>query len=151
MRLEHVCDMEMSYRKELDSQVGPFGAKLPVVRPYGGEEGRGYGEGDITFTGPKLQGTGRFVNHPHRRSDGLMLADLHGVLVTDEGATILFTFQGRVPFTDRKGKPMFTTLFETEDDRYRWLNSTLCVLEGVIDFETLNMRARIYLCVHELV
>jgi hypothetical protein len=143
--------MELSYRKELDSQVGPYGAKLPVVRPYGGEEGRGYGEGNIAFTGPKLQGTGRFVNHPHRRSDGVMLPDLHGVLLTEEGATILFTFQGRTQFADRKGKPMLTALFETEDDRYRWLNSALCVLEAVIDAQTLSLRARMYLCVNELV
>jgi hypothetical protein len=40
--------------------------------------------------------------------------------------------------------------FLSDAPRYRWLNSSLCVLEGVIDAERLVMRARIYSCVNEL-
>jgi len=136
---------------ELGDREGPYGGKLLLVRPYGGEEGTGYGEGNATFTGPKLRGTARFVNHPHRRSDGMMLPDVHGVLLTDDGAVIIYTMQGRTVFRDQKGKPVGTVLFETEDDHYHWLNTTFCLLEGVLDVETLSVRARIYACVNELV
>ena len=67
--------MELAYREE-----PTYGGKFLVVQPYGSEEGTGYGEGDGTFTGPRLQGKARWVNHPHRRSDGMMLPDAHGVI-----------------------------------------------------------------------
>jgi len=146
MRLEYICDLELAYREE-----PTYEGKFLLVRPYGGEEGTGYGEGDGTLTGPKLQGKARWVNHPHRRSDGAMLPDVHGVILTDDGAQILFTLQGRTFFEDDTGKQLLHTTFEAEDERYRWLNRSVCVLEGVIDAQTLSMRARIYACVHELV
>ena len=146
MRLEYVCDMELTYREE-----PAYKGKFLLVRPYGGEEGTGYGEGDGTLTGPKLQGKARWVNHPHRRSDGAMLPDVHGVIMTHDGAEILFTLQGRTFFEDDTGKQLLHTTFEAEDERYRWLNRSVCVLEGLIDAQTMSMRARIYACVHELI
>jgi hypothetical protein len=145
MRLEHLCDMELVYREE-----ALYGGKFLVVRPYGGEEGSGYGEGDGSVSGSKLSGTVRWVNHPHRRSDGTMLPDAHGVIVTDDGALVMFTLQGRTFFENDTGKQVLTTIFEAEDTRYRWLNATMCILEGMISAERGSMRARIYACVHEL-
>jgi hypothetical protein len=87
MQLEFICDMDLAYREE------PLtGGKFLLVRPYGGEEGTAYGEGDGTITGPRLQGTLRWVNHPHRRSDGIMLPDAHGIIVTQDHA-VMFTLQ----------------------------------------------------------
>ncbi len=40
--------------------------------------------------------------------------------------------------------------FETDDDRYCWLNDVIAVGEGVIDFETLRLRLRYYGCVEEV-
>jgi hypothetical protein len=145
MRLEHLCDMELVYREEPLYQ-----GKFLVVRPYGGEEGSGYGEGDGSVRGPKLSGAVRWVNHPHRRSDGTMLPDAHGVIVTDDGALVMFTLQGRTFFENDTGKQVLTTIFEAEDQLYCWLNTTICILEGVISAERGSMRARIYACVHEL-
>jgi hypothetical protein len=62
--------------------------------------------------------------------------DMHGVIRTDDGAFVLLT-----------------VCFEAEDERYRWLNTAICVLEGLISSPitgTGKMRARIYSCVHEL-
>ena len=146
MRFEYVCDVELAYRDE-----PAYEGKFILVRSYGGEEGTGYGEGDAIFTGPKLQGKARWVNHPHRRSDGQMLPDAHGVIVTDDGAQIMFTMQGLTFFEDNIGKQLLLTTFEAEDERYRWLNTSICFLEGVINAQTVSMRARIYACVHELV
>lgn len=137
MRLEYVCDMELAYREE-----PTYGGKFLLTRPYGGEEGTGYGEGDGTLTGPKLQGKARWVNYTHRRSDGAMLPDVPGVIMTHDGAEILFTLQGRTFFEDDTDKQLLHTTFEAEDERYSWLNRSVCVLVGVIDASTLSMRAR---------
>src|SRR5713101_7942969 len=45
VRLEPVCDMQLSYQ-------GSFS----LVKPYGGEEGSGYGNGDGRAEGPRLSG-----------------------------------------------------------------------------------------------
>lgn len=146
MQLEYICDMELVYRAE------PLtGDKFTLVRPYGGEEGQGYGEGDGTVTGPRIQGSLRWVNHPHRRSDGMMLPDAHGIILTNDHALIMFTLQGRTVFENGLGKQLLSVTFEAEDESYRWLNMTLCVLEGIIDGERLRMRARVYACRSDLV
>ena len=146
MQLEYVCDMELVYREEPLS-----GDKFLLVRPYGGEEGSGYGEGDGTVTGPRIQGSLRWVNHPHRRSDGTMLPDAHGIIMTQDHAAIMFTLQGRTIFEQNQGKQLLSVIFEAEAEPYRWLNETLCVLEGLIDGERLSMRARVYACRSDLV
>ena len=146
MQLEFICDVELAYREE------PLtGAKFQLVRPYGGEEGKGYGEDDGTVTGPRLQGHLRWVNHPHRRNDDIMLPDAHGIIVTNDHAVIMFTLQGRTFFEEGLGKQLLSILFEAEAEPYRWLYTTLCVLEGLIDSEQLTMRARVYACQSDLV
>ena len=146
MQLEHICDMELVYREE-----PLYHGKFLLIRPYDGEEGTGYGEGDGHVTGPKLQGSLRWVNHPHRRSDGTMLPDAHGVIVTDDNAVVLFTLQGRTVFELDQGKQLLSVIFEAEAESYRWLNETFCVLEGLIDSERMQMRARVYACRSDLV
>ena len=145
MRLEYLCDMDLVYQ-----QVPGFGTTFLLVRPYGGEEGTGFGEGAGTVAGPRLNGTVRWFNHPHRRSDGAMLPNAHGIIRTDDGAMVMFTLQGRTFFEGGTGKQLLHALFEAEDERYQWLNSAVCVVEGVIDAERLAMRARVYACQHEL-
>lgn len=58
MRLEPICDMQLSYQ-------GGFS----LVKPYGGEEGSGYGHGDGRADGPgfRAQSSGRTI-----RDDGAM-------------------------------------------------------------------------------
>jgi len=146
MQLEFICDMELAYRDD------PLtGAKFQLVRPYGSEEGTGYGEGDGKVTGPRIQGHLRWVNHPHRRNDGVMLPDAHGIIVTNDTAVIMFTLQGRTFFEEGLGKQLLSVIFEAEAESYRWLNTTLCVLEGLIDSERLAMRVRVFACLSDLV
>lgn len=148
MRLDYLCDMDLFYRKE---SYGEF----VLVRPYGTEEGSGYGEGDGKVNGEKLRGSVRWVNHPRRRGDRTMLPDAHGLIRTDDAADILFALQGRTGWVEaggrRRGRQVLATLFETQDERYQWLNDVVCVLEGEIDPESGRMHSRIYACVNELV
>jgi hypothetical protein len=146
MQLEYMCDMELIYREE-----PLYANKFLLVRPFAGEEGAGYGEGDGTVSGPQIQGALRWVNHPHRRSDGVMLPDAHGVIVTHDNAIIMFTLQGRTVFEQEQGKQLLSVIFEAEAESYRWLNTTFCILEGLIDSARLRMRARVYACRSDLV
>jgi hypothetical protein len=146
MRLEQLCVMELAYREEK-----AYGGMVVMVRPYTGEEGSAYGEGEGTVNGPRLTGKVRWVNHPHRRSDGVMLPNVHGIISTEDGAIIMFSLEGRTVFNDGVGLQLLTVTLEAEDERYRWLNNTLCVLEGIIDPVSTIVRARIYQCINELV
>jgi hypothetical protein len=145
MRLDFLGEMELAYR---DSS---FGEKFILARPFGGEEGSGYGEGEGTIRGERINGTIRWVNHPHRRSDGSMLPDAHGVIKTADGAIVLFVMQGRTVWAGEMGRQLLSVTFESQDERYRWLNNAYCVLEGAIDSVALKMRARVYSCVSDLV
>ena len=144
MHLEFLCDLQLSYRR-----LPTLEEDFVLVRPYGTQEGSGYGEGDGMVSGERLSGSVRWVNHPHRRSDGTMLPDAHGMILTDDQATLLFSLQGRTTFAGAQGQQLLRMLFETEAEQYQWLNTALCVVEGMIA-ET-HMRARVFVCVHDLV
>ena len=139
MRLEHLCRIELAYRD-----------RFKLLQIYG-TEGAGYGELAGTISGPRLRGTMRGVNHPHARSDGAMLPDTHGLIETEDGAAVLFHFRGRTAFgPDNVGRQSLAVTFEAADERYRWLNTALCVLEGIYDEAIEGMRAEAYLCINEL-
>jgi len=57
---------------------------------------------------------------------------------------------GSTPRLVARGRQLLWALFEAEDERYRWLNNKLCVLEGKINPQTLRMEGRINSCVSEL-
>jgi hypothetical protein len=138
--------MDFTYRRE---QL--YDDLLKLVVPYGTQEASLYGEGDAVFRGERLSGTARFANHARRRSDGVYLPGVHGIIRTEDDAFVLFTMEGRTqPAQDGKRRQLVTALFEAEDERYHWLNSAVCVLEGVIRSGGGTMNTRIYTCVHEL-
>ena len=62
-------------------------------------------------------------------SDGqLMLLDVRQTLTTDDGALIYVTYQGRC---DRaRGTYTVAPTFETDDERYSWLNAIQAVGQG---------------------
>src|SRR3989440_10444649 len=96
MRLEPVCEMQLSYQ-------GGFS----LVKPYGGEEGSGYGSGDGRADGPRLTGAVQWTNHPRRRSDGRMLPNARGLVPTQDGARVTLLMQGPTGFgTNAKARPV---------------------------------------------
>lgn len=141
MRLEPLCKLELAYREE-----PAYGGKFALVTPYSGN-GSAYAEGDGAVDGSRLKGKLRWVNHPRSRSDGVMLPDVHGVIMTEDGAKVLFAMSGLIVFKDNMGGELATIRFEADDARYQWLNSAFCILEGVlIDF---IMEASVYQCFNE--
>jgi hypothetical protein len=64
-----------------------------------------------------------------------MKLDVRLILATDDGANILMTYTG-IGASDADGFGLRTTpLFETGDDRYKWLNDVQCVAIGELTAE----------------
>jgi hypothetical protein len=144
MHLEHLCALHLQYE-----------AGFHFVSPYKGDSGIGWGIGRGTASGERLQGTVRWSNHPSRRGDGVMLPCARGVVLTTDSAEVMFDLTGRTVFMDqpsgeKAGRQLLMTLFETENESYKWLNNTVCMTEGQIDPERLFMHMEVWLCHAEL-
>lgn len=141
MHVDPLCVMELDYTSDFH-----------LVRPYGNESGIGWGVGDGTVTGERLSGDVQWSNHPRRRGDGVMLPNARGVITTAEGAEVFFDLTGRTVFVEKDGgtvgRQLLMTLFESEDERYAWLNTKVCMTEGVIG-ETVHFE--VFLCESDLV
>jgi hypothetical protein len=76
----------------------------------------------------------RAANYPRRRADGVLTPDFRGVLETDDGATVLFTWQGLTTRDPETGVRQLVGAVThlSDDDRYSWLNDTLCALTGQV-------------------
>ncbi|HEU4999611.1 MAG TPA: DUF3237 family protein [Lapillicoccus sp.] len=143
MRLEPLCAFDLRYTQDFH-----------LVRPYGNESGSGWGVGDGRVSGERLAGTAQWSNQPDRRGDGAMLPNARGVVVTDDGAEVVFSLTGRTVFAERLGeevgRQLLLVLLESEDERYAWLNNTVCVGDGLVSAETMTMHLEVFECVGEV-
>lgn len=104
---------------------GPQGTRL-IVAVTGG-----------TFEGDRLRGTvgasgGDYVT---MRANGTMKLDVRLALTTDDGVSILMTYNG-IGASDADGFALRTApLFEVGDPRYAWLNDVQCVAIGELTAE----------------
>jgi hypothetical protein len=123
MRLEHIFDLDLRYEGE-----------YVVVRPYGGLDGVGYAAGAGRATGPRIEGDVRFSNNPRVRGDGVLLADLAGVIATEDGARIVFSLTGlgRRNANGRSFDVALAMTLESDDEQYGWANEALCVAEATV-------------------
>ena len=76
------------------------------------------------FEGERLRGkvvtpSGDWVT---QRADGSIKLDVRMTLITDDGASILVTYNGIGTVEDGNLKARSAPLFETGDERYAWLN-----------------------------
>jgi Protein of unknown function (DUF3237) len=75
----------------------------------------------------------RAANFPRRRVDGALEPSFRGVLETDDGASILFRWDGLARLTPSGMRQLLGTMFHVSDDeRYRWLNDRVCAVEGEV-------------------
>lgn len=81
----------------------------------------------------RLAGRLRGANHPMRRTDHTFVPDFQGVLETDDGATVYFDMRGygRAHPPGRREVVVSVTHL-ADDERYRWLNDTVCVGTGEV-------------------
>ena len=121
-------------------------------RPYGGEEGIGFGQGDGSVSG-ELDGGVVWANYPRRREDGVWTPNLRGTITTREGDKILLSIHGQS--VEEKPPGHFRAILgrielTTEVDRWRWLNTCFLVGEGEIDEEREDWWLDVFVCVNEV-
>jgi hypothetical protein len=81
----------------------------------------------------RLSARYRAANFPRKRSDGALVPEFRGVLETDDGAVILFEWQGLAVLGGSGMRQLLGSLVHTTDDpRYRWLNDRVCAVEGEV-------------------
>jgi hypothetical protein len=81
----------------------------------------------------RLSARYRAANYPRRRVDGALEPEFRGVLETDDGATVLFHWEGLASLTDSGMRQLVGTIQHVaDDDRYAWLNDRVCALEGEV-------------------
>ena len=97
-----------------------------------GIEGRGFLLAEGRSTG-RLSARYRAANFPRKRADGALVPEFRGVLETDDGAVILFEWQGLAVLSASGMRQLLGSLVHTTDDpRYRWLNDRVCAVEGEV-------------------
>jgi len=81
----------------------------------------------------RLSARYRGANFPRTRTDGALVPDFRGVLETDDGATVLFAWQGyALPRPGSKLELVGSMTHVTYDERYRRLNDVVCALTGEV-------------------
>jgi hypothetical protein len=97
-----------------------------------GIEGRSFLLAEGRSTG-RIPASYRAANFPRKRTDAALVPEFRGVLETDDGAAILFEWQGLAVLTDFGMRRLLSSLMHTTDDpRYRWLNARVCAVEGEV-------------------
>ena len=97
-----------------------------------GTEGRSFLLAEGRLDG-RLSARLRAANFPRRRVDGALTPDFRGVLETDDGATILYAWQGYGRPGDGAARELVGSVtHETGDPRYAWLNTVVCALAGEV-------------------
>jgi hypothetical protein len=88
----------------------------------------------------RISGEMRGANHPRRRGDGTFCPDFHGVISTDDGATVLFECGGYGRTHPLGARQIVCWLTHVSDDgRYRWLNDVVCVGTGEVGPDQLRI------------
>jgi hypothetical protein len=81
----------------------------------------------------RIAGRLRAANYPRHRVDGTVTPNFRGVLETDDGATVLFSWRGYARASASGPRQLLGSItHQSGDERYRWLNSAMCVLTGEI-------------------
>lgn len=99
---------------------------VELTGPAGKEEHHFYlAEGTCVGT---VAGRFRGANHPRRRTDLTFVPDLQGVIETEDGAVLMFDYQGYGrAYPKGKRQIVIAATHVTSDPRYAWLNDAICV------------------------
>jgi hypothetical protein len=124
--------LEPLYRMEFD-----YPQAWSVTLAAGGSEGQHLFFAEGRCDG-RLSGSMRGANHPQRRGDATYCPDFDGVIVTDDGATVLFHCGGYGRAYPEGARQIVCWLTHLSDDpRYCWLNDVVCVGTGEVRAEGL--------------
>ncbi|MCI0710771.1 MAG: DUF3237 domain-containing protein [Chloroflexi bacterium] len=132
--LEHLFDAAMMYR-----------GKAAITSPEG-KVGEYIGSGDGKVSG-RINGIIHWDLY-EAMDDGVCLTNFAGRIQTEDGAIIHFDARGHGKVVNPQ-KPndwvmVYGVKFNTEDERYDWLNAMLGVWEGEFSMEDYKHNYRIY-------
>ena len=97
-----------------------------------GKEEQSFFIAEGTCTG-KLAGRFRGANHPRRRTDLTFVTDFQGVIETEDGATVVFDYQGFGRAYPRGRRQIVIAAWHTSNhESYKWLNDAICVGAGEV-------------------
>lgn len=122
MRLQPLYHARLETSERWSVQLGgPHGSeRQSLLFAHGRSEGQ-------------VAATLRAVNFPRQRADETLLPDFRGVLETDDGATILFTWHGFGTTADDGVRRLVGAVTHISDDeRYSRLNGAICTLVGAV-------------------
>ncbi len=134
--MQHLFDAEMQATGEVK------------LSPRGAQEGERVGGGEGQALGPRIKGKIRWSLFENSTKYACTM-QMPGEIVTDDGATIWFEAQGHSIVPDENASSRWKLggawRFQTEDERYRWLNGMLALWDGDFDMGTGKARHRLYL------
>jgi hypothetical protein len=147
VKLEHLFDGELRYEESNHTATAPYG------------DGRwfGYTPAHGSVHG-RLEGTVRCHNLYEQQVAGpeLFRPVYRGAIDTIDGGLILFQAEGLNRFVDdTHGVAVMSMTFRSSDERYRWLNEVVAVVEAlcfaVVDRpDTERWELRAFECLNEL-
>jgi hypothetical protein len=92
-----------------------------------------------------------------RRADGTWLPDFQGVITTDDGAQIVFSFAGYNhgcddPYEYERRAALAAMTLATDSEQYDWVNRGFAVVEADVrpSAEPEHWRVRAFECVNEI-
>ena len=98
----------------------------------GGTEERHFYFAEGTCAGA-IAGRFRGANHPRRRTDLTFTPDFQGFIETDDGALIMFDYQGYGRAYPKGRRQIVGAAWHmSEHAKYRWLNDVICVFTGEV-------------------
>lgn len=110
----------------------PDGGKGTTLEGDAGSEGHYFFVAEGTVEG-SIAGTLTGANHPRSRIDKNALPDIQGAIETEDGATIIFDWQGFArPYPPERRQIVVAGRHTTGDERYAHLNDAICVGTGEI-------------------
>jgi hypothetical protein len=116
--------------------------------PLPGGETVGWVIGEGVVSGARIRGTLQRANRPWHRADGVQVPDSHGIITTDDGASVFFELRGlgRPASGDTRPEAYGGLTFRTSEARYAWLNSVFAVAERTDDGGPDGVAYEVYEC-----
>jgi hypothetical protein len=83
-----------------------------------------------TVMGERIRGAHKGMNKSTLRVDGEATGDIRGIIVTDDNAQIYYEIRSYGLAGEGLRTVIGSVFFVTGDERYRWLNTVVGVIEG---------------------
>ena len=147
MRLDPLFEGDLEYEE----------VEHTAVSPYGDGRWFGYTPAHGTITGQRLSGDVRCHNLYRQQSvePEVFSPTYRGAIDTEDGALILLEAEGLNCFDGALGTVVMYMTFRTSDERYRWLNGVMAIVEALCfatdggpDTERWKLRA--FECVNDM-